>query len=135
MVEKISKIVGLLFSAEMVVLSFVSKDKWKKVLALTSIMLVLPSFSYEYCLISYLAPLLIFLVSDHKKFDWLYVIAFFIMTVPFAFNPNSFFEGVYGYGVRGVVVLENIGQAFMFAILQIDFIVEIIKNSKKKKVR
>ena len=77
----------------------------------------------------------LFLADIEGNFDWLYVIAFFIMTVPFAFNPNSFFEGVYGYGVRGVVVLENIGQAFMFAILQIDFIVEIIKNSKKKKVR
>lgn len=131
-VEKISKILGIVFSAEMVLFSFVAKDRWKKVLALTAIMLVLPSFSYEYCLISYLVPLFLFLLSSHKKSDFFYALAFLIMVVPFAVNPNGFFEKVYGYGVRGVVVLENIGQALMFVILQIDFVLELIRKSKKK---
>lgn len=134
-IEFASKILGLLFSAEMVCLSFMSEEKWKKVLSLTTIMLVLPSFSYEYCLISYLVPLFFFLISDHKKCDWLYAVSFLVMVIPFAFNPNGFFENIYGYGVRGVVVLENIGQAMMFVILEFDFIVTLVKCIKRLRKR
>ncbi len=120
---------------------FLLKEKWKKLLCITIIMIIIPAFGFEYSACFYIIPFAYFMQESRKGvMDYFYSFAFFMLLAPVTFR-NIFFTDVWPiwsfYGLTLTVFLMNIGQLFMIALAGVSLIIEIIsrirahKNSKK----
>ena len=76
-------VIVFLLSGLCVISFFVAKSEWKKMLALTSLLVGFPKMSFLYVGIFLVIPLLFFLQSDKKeKMDWVYFFFFVIIFFP-----------------------------------------------------
>lgn len=98
-------IVSLLFAAYFVYLSFTGKAAWQRLLALTLIIIAVPSFSHGYNVLYLIPAALLFLnETEHQRSDILIVVALLLIFSPLqtwlnaggaAMNAGVFFLGVY----------------------------------------
>lgn len=126
-----AKYISYILAVQLLLGSLLFEDTWKKVLCLSGVMLVIPPFSFAYCIASYLPAVALFITGKHKnRRDLIYVIPLFLLITPFCIDLSPVFERMLGIGVRYSVVLENFSQAMIFIILVVDILIEEIKFLK-----
>lgn len=113
---------------------FLLKDKWKKLLCITVIMIIIPAFGFEYSACFYVIPFAYFMQESRKGvMDYFYSFAFFMILAPVTFR-NVFFTDVWPiwsfYGLTLTVFLINLGQILMMILVSISLAIEIISRIK-----
>lgn len=116
------------------------KERWKKLLCLTVILIAVPSFSFEYCACFYIIPFVFFMQESRKGIvDYLYAFAFFMMFAPVTFM-NGYLTDVWVIppyiGFTLSVVFINLGHVLIMLLAALSLIIEIIsrfRNSTAKK--
>jgi len=90
------------------------KSNWKTTALLSSMIVLVPGYSYVYSLIFFLIPLIAFLDSKDKRtwVDWICLACFLAMLIPIVFDiPSMFlafqsgFRYTFGTFVQGIAVL------------------------------
>jgi hypothetical protein len=109
---------GSLLSYIVLILGLLSayylRSKWKTVALLATLMCTIPSISYEYTLIFMLIPIAMFLDQEEKKKNYLYLVCFILLFIPFTLNQINFinkgFENpilplTYGVLIQNIVLM------------------------------
>lgn len=130
-IEKFSRYLSYILAIQFIAGSFLSKTKWKKVLSLSAIILIMPGFSYSYCIASYLPAIMMYIAeTKRKKSDLLYLIPFICLTVPYGINLYDYFLKVFEAGTRYSVVCQNLAQVVIFVVLFIEIVIMEINYIK-----
>lgn len=134
-IEKFSRCLSYILAIQFIAGSFLSKTKWKKVLSLSAIILIIPDFSYSYCIASYLPAIMMYIAeTKRKKSDLLYLIPFICLTVPYGINLYDYFFKVFEVGTRYSVVCQNLAQVVIFVVLFIEIVIMEINYNKNDKI-
>lgn len=135
-IETFSKYLSYVLAVQFAVGAFLSKSKWKKVLSLSAIILIIPGFSYSYCIASYLPAVMLYIAENkRRKSDLLYLLPLVGLTVPYGFNLYDFFFKYLEAGTRYTVVCQNISQFFIIAILFVEILIMEINFLKNNGIK
>lgn len=119
---------------------FVLKSEWKRFLCITILMIIIPSFGYEYVSAFYIIPFLTFIKSQNsnknysnennsngniEKIDYLYAITFSLMLAPATLMVpymTDFWKIDSFYPLTFTCFLKNISQAIFILLISIDLV-------------
>lgn len=88
---------------------YFNEERWKKIYALTLLMIWVPSFSYTYTLIFFVIPLIFYLNECQRKKDIVFIFVFaFILAPHFSGECSFVFQEKYIYKVTYGTLLGNI---------------------------
>lgn len=109
------------------------KKEWKQVCLLTTLIVLVPGFSWTYVLIFFIIPLIMFINEENKnKRDYIYLIFFVLI---FGSWPTEVITSLsWGYPVSGNQILQMIGTVGLSISLMIEGIYNIFKYIKRKKL-
>ena len=115
---------------------FLFREKWKKFLCLTVIMITVPSFCFEYCACFYIIPFVYFMQESRKSItDYLYAFAFFMIFAPITFM-NGYLTDVWAVppfiGFTLSIMFINLGHVLMMLLATVSLVVEIVTRIKDK---
>jgi len=118
----IGRIVSYIVLLTGLIAAYFMKSQWKAVALLTLLMILVPIISFEYALIFMIIPLILFLDKGTKqeKYDYLYLICFLLVFIPFTFgNVDSinYSFGAYARPLTYGVLLQNISMTVMTILL------------------
>lgn len=110
----------------------VNKDKWKKILSITLLIVWIPGFSYTYTLVFFFIPLFVFLKVPKAKLDIFYLICFVLIVSPFPFpkftNINHLLGKEFQFYLTGGMLIGNIAIVTIAITLIVEGIIKLLKN-------
>ena len=121
--------VALVLSVLAFLAAMVQRERWKQLMLLTGILIGLPGFSFQYCMIFVLLPLMVFLQTRSRRLpDYLYALLFSMMLM-FAVMPGRRFAIDGYYPLNLSVFLEEVGLMVMTAALILDTVLSMSRQS------
>lgn len=124
---------------------FIFTDKWKKVLCVTMIMVLAPSFNYAYSASFYLIPMVLFMSAESSKenqarcpadriFGYFYAAALVMLLAPFT-GPTRYMSDRWAIESRNpltdAVFHQNIGQLILITVVAVDLCVASLRLIKR----
>ena len=130
LINHLAKAAAALGSIMMAVYILLAKSNWKKCLGLTALTILLPSYSYTYCSLFLLIPLILWFLEKDERSNLftkaITVLLFFIM-VPIPLIPNSLKTSLLLHLMYGFVFLDLIA-----IIIKKDFALPIKRRKAKQ---
>ncbi len=119
-------VVAAVLSALSLIAAVFQREKWKQMTLITCIVIGLPGFSFQYCMIFISLPLIFFLKQHSRRMqDYLYAILFSMMLM-FAVFPHWKLNSVNGYyPLTMTVMLEEVGLMTMTIALILDTVISL----------
>lgn len=123
----------------LVAMPFVARSNWRSVLAVASLCVLSPSFSFYYAACFYLLPMSLFLLeTEHRGIDYLYAIAFAAILCVLPYGSASFIPAAMtkALPITLTLVVCNCGQLLLILLTLIDFCFDVrwrIRNRSIKK--
>lgn len=113
--------------------SFLLENRWKKVLCLTLLMTVVPSFSYTYTLVFFALPVLLYLQEpSHRKTDLIYAVLLAGLFVPLAFGETQFFPYFdTGYPLTLSVFVQMMSELLLIILLGAEGLTMIVSAIRR----
>ena len=103
-----ARIITYIISTLILITYTYEQKKWKKLLGLTMIIIMLPNRSEEYNVLMLLPAIVMFLnEKEHSKFDWIYLICFILLYCPlYIENLTAFYD--YQYPLAVIFIMLGI---------------------------
>ncbi len=123
----LTKLLVAAFSVLNILYLIFAKERWKKALALADLVIIIPSFSYSYCGIFLIIPLLLWFMETKKGGmlntipETIIIIFIFLILAPIPMVSNS---------LKAMVLLNT-----MYGFLFIDLIVILIERAKARRAK
>lgn len=115
-IETLAKIVSFVLTVVFMIGIFVKKETWKKVLMVCAITLVVPPFSYTYCLITLLCPFVALLKQKQIPLrDLPYLIYFPLLLVVSPLSKN-WYQLLLLMALYGIMALDVLGSVLMWLL-------------------
>lgn len=115
---------------------FLSKKTWQQYMALTSIMMLFPGFSYTYTLIFATIPLVAFLMDNPQgsTINLMFSILFLGMFAPFPFDGAQLFDAApsYKYNLNLTTVISSLSLILMVMLTFLDVIYNFLGKTSKE---
>ena len=138
-IETIISIFPYIYMVLAIVACLFHKSNWKTTALLSSIIVLVPGYSYVYTLIFFLIPLIAFLDSKEKRtwVDWICLACFVAMLIPIAFDiPSMFLEFQSGFRYIFSTFVQGMATLIISMVLTLEgLIYGIISINKKLKLK
>jgi len=131
--EHFARILSFIITGQLLLGSFLFKEKWLKLLCLTIIMVILPPFNYTYILVFYFLPLTLFLSKkESSSFDPFYVILFIMIIAPIAFG-NIYSLGYFSLSQLSSMIAQLVLILMLFIrVLKYEYVWVVSSFEKRK---
>lgn len=128
--ETISKVLPYVLLISGCVCLWAIKKEWKQVCLLTTLIVLVPGFSWTYVLVFFIIPLIMFINEENKnKRDYIYLLFFILI---FGSWPTEVISSLsWGYPVSGNQILQMIGTLGLNITLMIEGMYNIFKYIKR----
>ena len=127
-------IIKILYAAIIFFIFIFSKEEWQRLLSLSLITIIFPSFSYTYTMILVAIPLVAFLSSFPKATtrNLLYSLLFLCMFAPFPFDGKELFDAAadYLYPLNLTTAISSLAILGILPIIVIDIIYSHVQAKK-----
>lgn len=127
-----AKIINLLFALMTAIVFIRTKKQWQRYMALCTVMILFPKFSYAYALVIAVIPLLAFLqeLPESTTRNLLFSFLFLCMFAPFPFGGYGLFDAApsYPFLLNLTTVISSFAILGMVILMMIDVIFCRIQN-------